>query len=114
MPVRESKRRRSEPQSPVAASSEKKVGRAEAREALNMRVRPEVRNLIDHAAALTGKNRTDFVLDAARHAAQTAILDQTVLSLSEKSYSAFVALLDAPPKANAHLRKTMQTKPVWE
>jgi uncharacterized protein (DUF1778 family) len=36
-------------------------------------------------AALTGKNRTDFVLDAARQAAQNAILDQTVISLSEKS-----------------------------
>jgi len=79
-----------------------------------MRVRPEVRSLIDHAAALTGKNRTDFVLDAARQAAQNAILDQTVISLSEKSYAAFVALLDAPPKANERLRKTMRTKPVWE
>ncbi len=79
-----------------------------------MRVRPEVRSLIDHAAALTGKNRTDFVLDAARQAAQNAILDQTVISLSGKSYAAFVALLDARPKANERLRKTMRTKPVWE
>ena len=36
------------------------------REALNPRIKPEVRELIDRAAELAGKNRTDFVLDAAR------------------------------------------------
>ena len=79
-----------------------------------MRVRPEVRELIDHAAALLGKNRTDFVLDAARQAALNALLDQAVLSISPKSYAAFLALLDAPPKANERLRKSIQRKPVWE
>jgi uncharacterized protein (DUF1778 family) len=100
--------------SPSLAGSGGNAARPETREALNMRVRPEVRSLIDHAAALTGKNRTDFVLDAARSAAQNALLDQSVLSLSEKSHAAFVALLDAPPQASERLRKTMRTKPVWE
>lgn len=36
----------------------------DTREPLNMRIKPTDRRLIDHAAALTGKNRTDFVLDA--------------------------------------------------
>lgn len=112
MPVAEAKRSKT-----VLRSDSLPTGparRSDAREALNMRVRPEVRSLIDRAAALTGKNRTDFVLDAARQAALNAILDQTVLSMSPKSYAAFLALLDAPPKANERLRKTMQSKPVWE
>jgi uncharacterized protein (DUF1778 family) len=78
-----------------------------------MRVRPELRTLIGHAAELTGKNLTDFVLDAARQAAQNAVLDQTVLAMNRKSYAAFVALLDAPPKPNEKLRKSLRTLPVW-
>jgi len=87
--------------------------RRDTRESLNMRVRPEVRSLIDHAAELTGKNRTDFVLDAARIAAQNAILEQVLLPLNPKAHAAFLALLDAPPNPNARLRKSLQTPPAW-
>jgi len=109
MPTIESRSKRSKTLPPGAGSSM----RGDTREALNMRIRPEVRMLIDQAAVLAGKNRTDFVLEAARSAAQNTLLEQTVLSLGTKSYAAFVALLDAPPAPNKQLRKTMQTKPVW-
>ena len=79
-----------------------------------MRIKPELRRLIDHAAELAGKNRTDFMLDAARLAAQNTVLDQTVISLDRDAYAAFVALLDRPPRPNERLRKTMHTKPAWE
>jgi uncharacterized protein (DUF1778 family) len=69
---------------------------SDTRKPLNIRILPETRSLIDHAAELTGKNLTDFVLDAARQAAQRAILDRTVIPMSRKSYAAFVALLEAP------------------
>jgi uncharacterized protein (DUF1778 family) len=39
------------------------------RDTLNLRIKPELRGLIDRAAKLSRKNRTDFVLDAARRAA---------------------------------------------
>jgi uncharacterized protein (DUF1778 family) len=70
------------------------------RETLNLRIRPEVRDLIDRAAKLAGNNRTDFVLDAARQAAENAILDRAVLTFSAKAYAEFVARLDAPPRAS--------------
>lgn len=79
-----------------------------------MRILPDLRSLIDQAAELTGKNRTDFVLDAARLAAQNVVLDQTIISLSDKDHAAFLALLDAPPRPNARLRKSLQTPAVWE
>ena len=79
-----------------------------------MRIKPVDRRLIDHAAELTGKNRTDFVLDAARQAAQNTLLDRSVIPVSKKSYAAFKALLDAPPRPNARLRKSLQTPAVWE
>ena len=84
------------------------------REALNLRIRPRVRELIDRAAELAGKNRTDFVLDAARRAAEDTLLDRTVFAVSPKVYRQFLARLDAPPKPNKRLLKSMQTPGPWE
>ena len=87
---------------------------ASKRETLNIRIKSEVRSLIDRAAELVGKNRTDFVLDAARHAAEDALLERTVFMMTPKAYSEFVARLDARPKPNARLRKTMKSPTPWK
>ncbi|HET6607422.1 MAG TPA: DUF1778 domain-containing protein [Rhodopila sp.] len=84
------------------------------RTTLNLRIRPEERGLIDRAASLTGKTRTDFVLEAARRAAEEALLERTLLSVAPDAYAAFVARLDAPLKPNARLRRTLQTEPPWK
>ncbi len=84
------------------------------RETLNIRIKPEERNLIDRAAKSRGKNRTDFILDAARLAAEDALLDQLVITVSPEAHAQFLARLDMPPKANPRLRKTMQTPAPWE
>jgi uncharacterized protein (DUF1778 family) len=84
------------------------------RDTLNLRIKPELRGLIDRAAELTGKNRTDFVLNAARHAAEDALLDRTVFAVNAKAYAEFLARLDAPPQPNARLRRTLQTAAPWE
>ena len=87
---------------------------ATRREALNIRIKPEVRGLIDRAAEIAGKNRTDSVLDAARRAAEQTLLDSTVLAVSPKAYREFLARLDAPPQPNERLRRSMQTPAPWE
>jgi len=84
------------------------------RETLNLRVKPELRGLIDRAAELTGKNRTDFVLSAARHAAEDALLDRTAFAVSAKAYAEFLTRLDAPPSPNARLRRSLETTAPWE
>lgn len=84
------------------------------RETLNLRIRPEERALIDRAAKAKGKNRTDFVLEAARNAAEEALLDQALIVVSSKAYTAFLARLDMPPQPNERLRKTMQTPAPWD
>ena len=81
---------------------------------LNIRIKPEVRALIDRASALTGKNRTDFVLDSARQAAEDALIDRTVLVVSPKAYAEFLARLDAPPQPNKRLRRSLLTAAPWE
>ncbi len=90
------------------------ASRSEKCETLSFRTKPSLRRLIDRAAALSHKNRTDFVLDAARDAAHEAILDQTVFVLDSKAYKKFVELLDAPPRPNARLRRFLQTPAPWE
>jgi uncharacterized protein (DUF1778 family) len=87
---------------------------ATTRDTLNLRIKPELRGLIDRAAELAGKNRTDFVLDAARRAAEDALLDRTVFSVSPKAYAEFLKRLDAPPQPNDRLRRTMQAQAPWD
>jgi uncharacterized protein (DUF1778 family) len=84
------------------------------RETLNIRIQPKVRSLIDRAAALIGKNRTDFVLDAARHAAEDTLLDHTIFVVGPKAYADFLARLDAPPQPNERLRRSLRTPAPWE
>ena len=84
------------------------------RETLNIRIKPEERNLIDRAAKIRGKNRTDFILDAARHAAEEALLDQVIITARPEAYAEFLARLDMPANPNERLRKTMQTPAPWD
>ncbi len=86
----------------------------EARAALNMRIQPELRSLIDRAAEATGKNRTDFVLDAARQAAQNTLLDRVHVQLEPTAFAAFLQLLEAPAWPNDNLRKALQTPAPWD
>ncbi len=84
------------------------------RHALNLRIKPEERDLIDMAAKIKGKNRTDFILEAARNAAEETLLEQTIFWASPEAYTEFLAILDAPPQPNDRLRKTMQTPAPWD
>ena len=84
------------------------------RETLNIRIKPEVRDLIDRAAKSRGKNRTDFILDSARIAAEDTLLDQVIMTVSAQAYEQFQARLDMPPNPNDRLRETMLTPAPWE
>ncbi|MDD5029358.1 MAG: DUF1778 domain-containing protein [Rhodoferax sp.] len=84
------------------------------RDTLNLRIKPEVRDLIDRAAKVRGKYRTDFILDAARGAAEDALLDQALFVVSEEAYAQFVILLDRPPVPNSRLQKTLKTTAPWD
>lgn len=84
------------------------------RDTLNLRIKPAERGLIDRAAQLVGKTRTDFVLEAARLAAEDALLNRAVFRVGGRAYADFVARLDQPPQPNDRLRRTMQTPAPWD
>jgi len=82
--------------------------------AVNLRVREDTRALIDKAASIQGCSRTDFMIEAARRAAEDAILDQRVIMVSRESYDHFLAVLERPPEVNEKLRRLMRTKAPWD
>jgi uncharacterized protein (DUF1778 family) len=82
--------------------------------AINLRALPEQRDLIDQAARLLGKNRSDFMLEVACERAQSVLLDQTFFGLDAERFQRFTELLDAPQASNPGLEKLMALKPVWK
>lgn len=89
-------------------------GRSPPRATLNLRIKPEERGLIDRAAALTGKTRTDFVLEAARRAAVETVTERTLFTVDAETFAEFFAALDASPRPNDNLVRTMQTPAPWD
>jgi uncharacterized protein (DUF1778 family) len=81
---------------------------------VNLRIEPEMRDLIDSAAKLRGKSRTAFVLDAARQEAQDTLLDQRLFRLNEQQWEAFTKALDAPPSVNTALAEILAAPAPWE
>lgn len=99
---------------PASAKPERDLAGSPRRDTLNLRVRPELRGLIERAAALLGKTRTDFVLEASQRAAEEALLDRTLFSADPDAHRAFLDRLDQAPDPNERLRRTMAARPPWE
>jgi uncharacterized protein (DUF1778 family) len=84
------------------------------RDTLNLRIPAAERNLIDRAAESAGKTRTDFILEAARRAAEEALLDRALMVVSPQAYEDFLKRLDRPARPNERLRRTMRSKAPWQ
>jgi uncharacterized protein (DUF1778 family) len=81
---------------------------------IHLRARARDRDLIDQAAAISGSNRTRFILDASRQAAEQVLADQVRLTVDPAQYRAFIERLDAGPAPNERLRKSLNTPAPWD
>jgi len=81
--------------------------------AINLRARPEQRDLIDEAAQVLGKNRSDFMLEAACDRAQSVLLDQVFFKLDAGRLRQFMRQLDAPSASSGGMKRLMAIKPPW-
>jgi uncharacterized protein (DUF1778 family) len=81
--------------------------------AINLRALPAQRDLIDYAASLLGRNRSDFMLEAACDRAQAVLLDQVFFNLDAEKFQQFVDVLDAPPATNLGLERLMAVQAPW-
>lgn len=82
--------------------------------AINLRAHVGQRELIDQAARLLGKNRSDFMLEAACDKAQSVLLDQVFFNLDQEKFRQFTRLLDAPAVHNHGLARLMAVKAPWK
>ena len=81
--------------------------------AVNLRVGEDIRTLIDRAAQSQGKSRSEFMIDAARRAAEEALLDQTLVRVDPETYAHFLSVLDQPPGGAGYKRLMTAAKP-WK
>jgi uncharacterized protein (DUF1778 family) len=81
---------------------------------IHIRARTADRDLIDRAAAQLGKSRSEFVIETMRREAQEVLLDQTVFRVDARTFKAFLAELDKPPRDNPRLRALLHSKAPWE
>ena len=81
---------------------------------LSIRTKPQIRSLIDQAAAVTNKTVTGFVLDAACREAEEVLFDKKLFTLDKESYKKFIDALDTPVQSNKKLQNLLNRKPLWE
>lgn len=81
---------------------------------INIRAPQSQRDLIDQAAAVQGKSRSEFMLELAYQKAQDVLLDRRLFGLDEHRFEQFLALLDAPPQPSAKLHTLLTTPAPWD
>jgi uncharacterized protein (DUF1778 family) len=81
---------------------------------IQLRAKEAERDLIDRAAEVVGKNRSEFIIESSLSEAQKVLLDQTSFQLSVAEWKALNAILDAPAKKNPKLEKLMKQSAPWE
>lgn len=83
-------------------------------ETINLRASQKQKMLIDRAAELLGRTRSDFMLETACREAETVLLDCRYFGLSSNAYKRFTAMLDKPPASNSKLRRLLETRAPWD
>ena len=71
---------------------------------LEARVTGDQKALFQHAADLTGRSLTDFVVSSAQEIAARTVREREVLTLSGRDHKVFLDALLNPPPASKRLR----------
>lgn len=83
-------------------------------EIINLRATTSQKALIDRAVAALGRNRSEFMLEAACREAKTVLLSHRYFALSAEDFHGFIAALERPRKGNPKLRRLLKLSPPWE
>lgn len=81
---------------------------------INIRATDEERAVIDYAASLVNKNRTDFIIELAYQEAKNIILDQRLFVLDDECYDSFITQLESPVQNAEGRERLMAVKPEWK
>ncbi|HYD32289.1 MAG TPA: DUF1778 domain-containing protein [Azospirillaceae bacterium] len=81
---------------------------------INIRAPRPQRDLIDRAAQVLRKTRTEFMLESACQAAEEALLDQRVFFLDDDQHKQFLERLDTVGPDIKKLAALLNRKAPWE
>lgn len=81
---------------------------------LSMRLPDADLAIIDRAALLRGRSRTEFMRDAAVRTAEDIIMENTLIRMTPAGFDAFVAALDAPGKPVPAFVDVLKRPAPWE
>lgn len=76
---------------------------------INLRALPSQRDLIDKAAVISNKSRSDFMLEAACKEAENVLLNQRLFFTDEETYQSFIRLLESPLEENLGLKALLKS-----
>jgi uncharacterized protein (DUF1778 family) len=99
-----------------SSREEKAMSRAVQRKdhPLSLRLPESDLAIIDRAAELRGRSRTEFMRDAAVRAAEDAIMENRVIRLDAESFAAFVAELDRPGAPVPEMVELFKRRAPWD
>ncbi|MFZ5671450.1 MAG: DUF1778 domain-containing protein [Pseudomonadota bacterium] len=70
--------------------------------------------MIDRAANLRGRSRTDFVREAAMRAAEEVVMEQSLIRMSPEGFDAFMNVLAAPAAPVPEMAELAKRPAPWE
>ena len=70
--------------------------------------------IIDRAAALCGRSRTDFVREAAVRAAEDVVMENRLVRMTDEGFADFVAAISEPPVAVPEIVEVVKRQAPWE
>jgi uncharacterized protein (DUF1778 family) len=81
---------------------------------LSMRLPDSDIAIIDRAAMLRGRSRTDFMRDAAVQAAEEVLMDALPIRMSADGFEAFLAAISGPPVAVPEMVDLFRRPAPWD
>jgi uncharacterized protein (DUF1778 family) len=93
-------------------------GKRDRAETINLRAIQKQKAMIDRAAEVLGRSRSEFMLEAACREAEMVLLDCRYFRLSPEAFKRFTAVLDKLPASNLNkqpkLRHLIRFRAPWE
>ena len=81
---------------------------------ISMRLPEDDLALIDRAAGLRGRSRTDFVRDAAVRAAEDVLMENRLIRMSPEGFADFMAALSGPATPVPEMVALVKRAAPWE
>lgn len=81
---------------------------------LSMRLPETDIAVIDRAARLRGRSRTDFVRDAAVQSAEEVLMENTLMRMNPAAFNAFAAAIAAPAQVVPEIVELLKRRAPWD